>query len=136
MEFQNKGVDDAGVALATAPWYDDAGMSAMRLRVEGYAVFAWMVDRRRQGLASAGGFAGNGEGCRLIVWCAGDEAIVRGCIFGLLTVVDYCNLCQCETLDDIRLHPSATEFGPYLQNRNKKCRFLISIVRNSIAFNQ
>ena len=29
---------------------------------------------------------------------------------------DYNNLCQCETLDDIKMHLSATEYGPYLQN--------------------
>lgn len=44
------------------------------------------------------------------------EAIVRGYRSGLLTATDYNNLCQCETLDDIKLHLSATDFGPYLQN--------------------
>ncbi|KVI09093.1 ATPase, V0 complex, c/d subunit [Cynara cardunculus var. scolymus] len=44
------------------------------------------------------------------------EAIVRGHRSGLLTVADYNNLCQCETLDDIKMHLSATEYGPYLQN--------------------
>ncbi|GJX66354.1 retrovirus-related pol polyprotein from transposon TNT 1-94 [Tanacetum coccineum] len=44
------------------------------------------------------------------------EAIVRGHISGLLTASDYNNLCQCETLDDIKMHLSATEYGPYLQN--------------------
>lgn len=32
------------------------------------------------------------------------EAIVRGHKGSLLTTVDYNNLCQCETLDDIKLH--------------------------------
>lgn len=44
------------------------------------------------------------------------EAIVRGYRSGLLTASDYNNLCQCETLDDIKMHLSATEYGPYLQN--------------------
>lgn len=38
------------------------------------------------------------------------EAIVRGHKAGLLTVSDYNNLCQCETLDDIKLHLVST--GP------------------------
>lgn len=44
------------------------------------------------------------------------EAIVRGHRAGLLTAADYNNLCQCESLDDIKMHLSATEYGPYLQN--------------------
>ncbi|KAK3227597.1 hypothetical protein Dsin_007459 [Dipteronia sinensis] len=44
------------------------------------------------------------------------EAIVRGHRSSLLTAADYNNLCQCETLDDIKMHLSATEYGPYLQN--------------------
>ncbi|XP_009629856.1 V-type proton ATPase subunit d2 [Nicotiana tabacum] len=44
------------------------------------------------------------------------EAIVRGHRSGLLTAADYNNLCQCETLDDIKMHLSATEYGPFLQN--------------------
>lgn len=46
------------------------------------------------------------------------EAIVRGYRSGLLTAADYNNLCQCETLDDIKMHLSATDYGPYLQNGN------------------
>lgn len=44
------------------------------------------------------------------------EAIVRGHRAGLLTAADYNNLCQCETLDDIKMHLTATEYGSYLQN--------------------
>lgn len=44
------------------------------------------------------------------------EAIVRGHRSGVLTAADYNNLCQCESLDDIKMHLSATEYGPYLQN--------------------
>jgi hypothetical protein len=44
------------------------------------------------------------------------EAIVRGNRSGLLTAADYNNLCQCENLDDIKMHLTATEYGPYLQN--------------------
>jgi hypothetical protein len=43
-------------------------------------------------------------------------AIFRGHRAGLLTAVDYNNMCQCATLDDIKMHLSATEYGPYLQN--------------------
>lgn len=32
------------------------------------------------------------------------EAVVRGHKAGLLTTSDYNNLCQCETLDDVKLH--------------------------------
>uniref|UniRef100_A0A5B6YXI2 Putative 1-aminocyclopropane-1-carboxylate synthase n=1 Tax=Davidia involucrata TaxID=16924 RepID=A0A5B6YXI2_DAVIN len=32
-----------------------------------------------------------------------------------LTAADYNKLCQCETLDDIKIHLSATEYRPYLQ---------------------
>lgn len=34
----------------------------------------------------------------------GAEAIVRGYKQGLLTAADYNNLCQCESLDDIKLY--------------------------------
>ncbi|MQM08601.1 hypothetical protein Taro_041457 [Colocasia esculenta] len=44
------------------------------------------------------------------------EAIVRGYRSSLLTAADYNNLCQCESLDDVKMHLSATEYGPYLQN--------------------
>jgi vacuolar-type H+-ATPase subunit C/Vma6 len=32
------------------------------------------------------------------------EAVLRGHKSGLLTISDYNNLCQCETLDDIKLN--------------------------------
>ena len=32
------------------------------------------------------------------------EAVVRGHKSGLFTSADYNNLCQCETLEDIKLH--------------------------------
>jgi len=44
------------------------------------------------------------------------EAIVRGYRSGLLTSADYNNLCQCETLDDIKLHLGGTDYGTFLQN--------------------
>jgi V-type H+-transporting ATPase subunit d len=44
------------------------------------------------------------------------EAIVRGYRSGLLTSADYNNLCQCETLDDVKMHLGATDYGPYLAN--------------------
>uniref|UniRef100_A0A7S0WLJ7 V-type proton ATPase subunit n=1 Tax=Pyramimonas obovata TaxID=1411642 RepID=A0A7S0WLJ7_9CHLO len=44
------------------------------------------------------------------------EGIVRGHRKGLLTVADYNNLCQCETLEDIKLHLGSTDYGTFLQN--------------------
>ena len=44
------------------------------------------------------------------------EAIVRGHRAGFLTAADYNNLCQCESLDDIKLHLTGTDYGTYLQN--------------------
>ena len=35
---------------------------------------------------------------------AAAEAVVRGHKLGLLTTADYNNLCQCETLEDIKLY--------------------------------
>jgi len=60
------------------------------------------------------------------------EAIVRGHRSGLLTASDYNNLCQCETLDDIKMHLSATEYGPYLQNG--QCSLLVFIVIYLLQF--
>ncbi|KAA0053746.1 V-type proton ATPase subunit d2 [Cucumis melo var. makuwa] len=57
------------------------------------------------------------------------EAIVRGHRAGLLTAADYNNLCQCETLDDIKMHLSATEYGPYLQNGRKEIGRVIGLLR-------
>ncbi|PRQ26721.1 putative ATPase, V0 complex, c/d subunit [Rosa chinensis] len=44
------------------------------------------------------------------------EAIIRRHRAGFLTAANYNNLCQCETLDDIKIDLSATEYSPYLQN--------------------
>ncbi|MEW5309720.1 MAG: hypothetical protein WDW38_001583 [Sanguina aurantia] len=44
------------------------------------------------------------------------EGVVRGHRSGLLTASDYNNLVQCETLEDIKLNLSATDYGPYLAN--------------------
>ena len=41
--------------------------------------------------------------CFHMLMCAAD-AVVRGHRSGLLTTADYNNLCQCETLDDIKLN--------------------------------
>lgn len=35
---------------------------------------------------------------------------------GILTVEDYYNLCQCESLEDLKLHLSGTDYGSFLQN--------------------
>ncbi|KAL3692335.1 hypothetical protein R1sor_005986 [Riccia sorocarpa] len=50
------------------------------------------------------------------------EAIVRGYRAGLLTAADYNNLCQCETIEDIKMHLSATDYGPYLANEPSPLR--------------
>jgi len=44
------------------------------------------------------------------------EAIVRGFRSGILSSVDYVNLTQCETLEDLRMHLSGTDYGSFLQN--------------------
>lgn len=44
------------------------------------------------------------------------EAIVRGYKSGFLSVADYNNLSQCESLDDIKLNLTATDYGPLLAN--------------------
>mmetsp|Transcript_18805 Transcript_18805/g.56846 ORF Transcript_18805/g.56846 Transcript_18805/m.56846 type:complete len:352 (-) Transcript_18805:134-1189(-) len=44
------------------------------------------------------------------------DAVVRGHRTGLLSSADYNNLAQCESLDDIKLNLSATDYGPYIQN--------------------
>lgn len=44
------------------------------------------------------------------------DGVVRGHRSGLLTSADYNNLAQCESLDDIKLNLTATDYGPYIQN--------------------
>lgn len=44
------------------------------------------------------------------------EAVCRGYKLGLLTTADYNNICQCETLDDIKLYLTGTDYGPYFAN--------------------
>ena len=44
------------------------------------------------------------------------EGILRGYRSGLLTAADYNNLSQCETLDDVKLHLTGTDYGSFLQN--------------------
>ncbi|KAK4338988.1 hypothetical protein RND71_040450 [Anisodus tanguticus] len=62
------------------------------------------------------------------------EAIVRGHISGLLTAADYNNLCQCETLDDIKMHLSATEYDPFLQNDLQNHKIKSSQMHNNNRF--
>lgn len=50
------------------------------------------------------------------------EGIVRGHRKGLLTVADYNNLAQCETLDDVKMHLAATDYGNFLQNEPSPLR--------------
>lgn len=44
------------------------------------------------------------------------DGIVRGFRSGILRSVDYINLTQCETLDDLKLHLASTDYGNFLQN--------------------
>ena len=44
------------------------------------------------------------------------DAIVRGYRSGLLSVGAYTNLCQCETLDDVKMQLATTDYGNFLQN--------------------
>jgi V-type H+-transporting ATPase subunit d len=44
------------------------------------------------------------------------EGIVRGYKKGLLSTGDYQNLTQCDTLEDVRLHLSSTDYGNFLAN--------------------
>mmetsp|Transcript_16634 Transcript_16634/g.34122 ORF Transcript_16634/g.34122 Transcript_16634/m.34122 type:complete len:351 (-) Transcript_16634:1137-2189(-) len=44
------------------------------------------------------------------------EAIVRGYRAGILSSTDYANLCQCENLEDLRMHLSSTDYGNLMQN--------------------
>jgi len=45
-----------------------------------------------------------------------NEAILRGYQLVLLTRNDYQNLCQCEKLDDMKLHLQVTSYGDFLSN--------------------
>jgi len=44
------------------------------------------------------------------------EGMLRGYRGGILTSADYANLCQCETIDDMKMHLSSTDYGQFLQN--------------------
>lgn len=44
------------------------------------------------------------------------EAIVRGFRSTILDQNDYANLCQCETLEDMKIHLSQTDYADVLQN--------------------
>eukprot|EP00053_Salpingoeca_punica_P004479 m.49359 g.49359 ORF g.49359 m.49359 type:complete len:350 (+) comp12814_c0_seq1:142-1191(+) len=44
------------------------------------------------------------------------EGLIRGLRAGILKVSDYTNLCQCETLDDLKLHLQTTDYGNFLAN--------------------
>ncbi|KAL6073506.1 V-type proton ATPase subunit d [Balamuthia mandrillaris] len=44
------------------------------------------------------------------------EAILRGYRSAFLTPADYANLCQCDTLDDMKLHLAGTDYGDFLAN--------------------
>jgi len=44
------------------------------------------------------------------------EALLRGYRGGILTSTDYANLCQCESIDDMKMHLAGTDYGNFLQN--------------------
>jgi V-type H+-transporting ATPase subunit d len=44
------------------------------------------------------------------------EGILRGFRAGFLKQPDYANLCQCDNLDDLKLHLATTAYGNFLQN--------------------
>lgn len=44
------------------------------------------------------------------------EGILRGYMLGLLSRVDYGNLTQCDTLEDMKLHLQTTSYGDFLSN--------------------
>lgn len=44
------------------------------------------------------------------------EGILRGYRGGILTSSDYANLCQCESIDDMKMHLASTDYGNFLQN--------------------
>lgn len=58
------------------------------------------------------------------------EALVRGWRSGILTTDDYYNLCQCETLDDLKLHLQSTDYGNFLQN--EKSPLAVSVIDDKL----
>jgi V-type H+-transporting ATPase subunit d len=44
------------------------------------------------------------------------EGLLRGFRGGILTSTDYANLCQCESIDDMKMHLGSTDYGNFLQN--------------------
>lgn len=44
------------------------------------------------------------------------DGYCRGLRTGFLSTADYTNMRQCETLDDLKLHLTGTDYGPYLVN--------------------
>ena len=44
------------------------------------------------------------------------EGLLRGYRGGILTSADYANLCQCESIDDMKMHLASTDYGNFLQN--------------------
>jgi V-type H+-transporting ATPase subunit d len=48
--------------------------------------------------------------------CGYFEGLARGFRAGILTKDDYTNLCQCDTLEDLKLHLQTTDYGNFLAN--------------------
>lgn len=47
------------------------------------------------------------------------EAMVHGWKSGILRAEDYANLTQCESLEDVKMHLQATDYGSFLQNEQR-----------------
>jgi len=44
------------------------------------------------------------------------EGMLRGYRAGILTSSDYANLCQCESIEDMKMHLASTDYGNFLAN--------------------
>lgn len=60
--------------------------------------------------------AGTGDMCRFNILHGFPEALVRGMRSSFLTDADYHHLTQCETLDDVRLNLTESDYADALQD--------------------
>lgn len=85
----------------------------MSVRIEARHLFSLVPYQSREDVTSIHGFAKNCYSAAILVFilspCHAD-AVVRGHRSGLLITADYNNLCQCETLDDIKLNLVSVDF--------------------------
>ena len=84
----------------------------MSVRIEARHMFSLVPYQGRE-VVTSHGFAKICDSAAILVFilspCHAD-AVVRGHRSGLLTTADYNNLCQCETLDDIKLNLVSVDF--------------------------